>query len=58
MGKFKKNSAMITNQGIDMVVNKTEEPLLKLKKRAKPLKVSSHTTGYGVPTRQRRFCMH
>ena len=42
MGKFKKNTAMITNQGIDMVVNKTEEPLLKLKKRAKPLKVSSH----------------
>ena len=42
MGKFKKNTAMITNQGIDMVVNKTEEPLLKLKKRAKPLKVSNH----------------
>ena len=42
MGKFKKNTAMITNQGIDMVVNKTEEPLLKLKKRAKPLKVSSN----------------
>ena len=44
MGKFKKNTAMMTNQGIDVVVNKTEEPLLKLKKRAKPLKVSSNET--------------
>lgn len=40
MGKFKKNMAMVNNRGIDVVVNKTEEPLLKLKKRAKPLKVS------------------
>lgn len=39
MGKFKKNSAMMNNQGIDVVVNRTEEPLMKLKKRSKPLKV-------------------
>ena len=41
MGKFKRNTAMMTNQGIDVVVNKTGEPLLRLKKHAKPLKVSS-----------------
>ena len=42
MGRFKKNMAMVNNQGIDVVVNKSrlEEPLLKLKKRSKPLKVS------------------
>jgi hypothetical protein len=39
MGKFKKNSAMLNNQGIDVMVNRTEEPLMKLKKRSKPLKV-------------------
>ena len=43
MGKFKKNSAMLNNQGIDVVVNRTEEPLMKLKKRSKPLKVR-HTS--------------
>ena len=41
MGKFKRNTAMMTNQGIDVVVNKTGEPLLRLKKHAKPLKVGS-----------------
>jgi hypothetical protein len=39
MGKFKKNSAMLNNQGIDVVVSRTEEPLMKLKKRSNPLKV-------------------
>ena len=65
MGKFKKNTAMMTNQGIDVVVNKTEEPLLKLKKRAKPLKVSSNETATVLlkviqicwhPIRQHGFC--
>ena len=41
MGKFKKNTAMMTNQGVDVVLNKTEEPVLRLQKRAKPLKVRS-----------------
>ena len=39
MGKFQKNMAMVNNRGVDVVLNKTEEPLVKLKKRSKPLKV-------------------
>ena len=39
MGKFQKNMAMVNNRGVDVVLNKAEEPLVKLKKRSKPLKV-------------------
>ena len=39
MGKFQKNMAMVNNRGVDVVLNKTEEPLVKLRKRSKPLKV-------------------
>ena len=39
MGKFQKNMALVNNRGVDVVLNRTEEPLVKLKKRSKPLKV-------------------
>ena len=50
MGKFKKNNAMVNNQGIDVVVNRTEEPLMKLKKRSKPLKVRHESKQGHCPT--------